>query len=511
MRRFIFGLALCAVLGASPAFAQTPVTVFATITDPNGLPYTNAKVSAQLIPSTASPTIIVNGIPTQIGGQQNAVADANGTFSMNLFCNVAGNGCSVISPSGTQWQFTVNVTGIAPPAGFGPQQFTFTLNLSGANGLAQDITASLNVPALALARAGAAGPVAGVAAIDTGGRANGPIGTNWTLSSNGLVITSNNIGGTQSGMNAGFWAANTFPPFQYAQVNISAFNGSDLAGPTVLSQSTGVNFYDCVENTTAILLRKVVNGVPTTLASTASTGTQFDVVRLEYWPNTTLVCSKNGAPILTASDTTFRSGSAGIDIGGTVTTVINFVGGGIVGQSSCTSVTPVIVNTNTTSDQNLMSCILPPASIGAPARTIRMQLAGVYSTPAASTSAITLKVKVCTVAGCGSGTVVTLISITTSALGGIQATNNPFKLESTAIAVPGNAALSTFEAHGNLTIGLSASASAAEAVFSDNNTAPAGTVSSLQLLFLQTSVAFSVADPANSATGRLIVLRGDGP
>jgi hypothetical protein len=115
------------------AFAQTPTIVTGTVTDINGLPYSNASVSAQLIPSTASPTIIVNGIPTQIQGQQNASADVNGNFSMSLFCNSAGGGCSVISPSGTQWQITVNENGTPPPLGTGPQACTATVTITGAS------------------------------------------------------------------------------------------------------------------------------------------------------------------------------------------------------------------------------------------------------------------------------------------------------------------------------------------------------------------------------------------
>jgi hypothetical protein len=140
-------LLVFSLLTALPAAAQTPTVVSGTVTDVNGVPYSFAKVSAQLIPTTASPTIIVNGIPTQIGGQQNANADGNGTFSMNLFCNTAGGGCSVISPSGTQWQITVNMTGIALPLGTGQQTFSVTVTITGTS---QSVSAQLNAVAPAL-------------------------------------------------------------------------------------------------------------------------------------------------------------------------------------------------------------------------------------------------------------------------------------------------------------------------------------------------------------------------
>src|SRR5439155_1323349 len=98
-----------------------------------------------LIPTTGSPTIIVNGIPTAIGGQQTGSADVNGKFTMNLFCNSAGGGCSVISPSGTQWQITVTTTGIQPPAGTGPQACSATITVTGAS---QSVTSNFSCPAL---------------------------------------------------------------------------------------------------------------------------------------------------------------------------------------------------------------------------------------------------------------------------------------------------------------------------------------------------------------------------
>jgi hypothetical protein len=152
VRKFLFAILSATLFFVPLAAGQTPTLVSGTITDASGVPYSFAKVSAQLIPTTASPTIIVNGIPTQIGGQQNANADANGVFSMNLFCNTAGGGCSVISPSGTQWQFTVNENGAPPPIGTGPQTCTATVTVTGAS---QSLTASFAAcPALGRAAGG---------------------------------------------------------------------------------------------------------------------------------------------------------------------------------------------------------------------------------------------------------------------------------------------------------------------------------------------------------------------
>jgi len=140
-----------------PVSAQNLTTVSATIVDPNGLPYSNATIQAQLIPTGVTPTI--NGI--QVSAFTRANADVTGTFSMNLASN------AVLSPGGTQWQFTVNETGIAPPQGTGAQQFTVTLTISGAS---QNISTNLSAAAPALGRSTISGltiPQAGRIAIGT--------------------------------------------------------------------------------------------------------------------------------------------------------------------------------------------------------------------------------------------------------------------------------------------------------------------------------------------------------
>jgi hypothetical protein len=146
MKRILLTLCALCLCGVA-SFAQTPTAVSGTIVDPNGVPYSFAKVSATLvnIPPSQNATILVNGNPTQIGGQSNGAADANGNFSMNLFCNTAGGGCSVISPSGTQWLFNVTTNGEPLPLGTGPQACTATITITGAT---QSISGNFSCPAL---------------------------------------------------------------------------------------------------------------------------------------------------------------------------------------------------------------------------------------------------------------------------------------------------------------------------------------------------------------------------
>lgn len=126
-------LSYCFMNGTA-ALGQTPTAVTGQIKDVNGLAYSFAKVSASLNGcAPAGCTVIVGGIPVQIQGQQNANTDVNGNFAMNLFCNTAGGGCSVISPSGTTWTFTINENGTPPPVGTGPQTCSTTPSISGAS------------------------------------------------------------------------------------------------------------------------------------------------------------------------------------------------------------------------------------------------------------------------------------------------------------------------------------------------------------------------------------------
>jgi lysophospholipase L1-like esterase len=168
---------------------------------------------------------------------------------------------------------------------------------------------------------------------------------------------------------------------------------------------------------------------------------------------------------------------------------------------TCSNVTPVTVSANTASDQILMACTLPAGALNGIGRIMTVTVAGVYSTPAASTSTITLKAKLCTVSGCGSGTVITPISITSAALGALQATNDPFSMQFDSITQTGLTS-AAFEAHGSMSIDLAAAATSATTVYNDQNTATVGTIDSTAQLFLQITGAFSNASASNTMTQR---------
>lgn len=148
---FLFFCAAALALSTS-ANGQTLTQVSGTITDPNGLPYSNATISIQLsgggstpqtTPCASSPCNVVNPNPIQ--------TDAAGKFSIALWANGS------ITPASTQWSFLVQEPGVAPPWGLGPKSFTLTTTISGAT---QSLSSAMDAlaPALTPAFSGSSTP-----------------------------------------------------------------------------------------------------------------------------------------------------------------------------------------------------------------------------------------------------------------------------------------------------------------------------------------------------------------
>lgn len=130
-------MAIAPRAGAQCTFTQ----VSGTVTDPNGLPYSNGTITAQLQPAASTPTC---GGPTNyISGTNSTSLNVNGTFTMSLAANTA------ITPSGTHWVFTVTGTsGLPAPVGQGTQ--TFSSSATTITGSTQSLTSTLSALAPAL-------------------------------------------------------------------------------------------------------------------------------------------------------------------------------------------------------------------------------------------------------------------------------------------------------------------------------------------------------------------------
>jgi hypothetical protein len=148
----LFFLTTSLLLPAS-SFAQfTQVT--ATVTDPNGYPYSYGTVTAVLTPATPG--------GYRLGGQPYSgflgltALDSTGTFTANM------GDVSQITPSGAQWLFTIGSSGIAPPQGFGAQSFTYTSTGTQITGSSVNLSTSISAAAPAIGRSTSSASAGGV-------------------------------------------------------------------------------------------------------------------------------------------------------------------------------------------------------------------------------------------------------------------------------------------------------------------------------------------------------------
>lgn len=170
---------------------------------------------------------------------------------------------------------------------------------------------------------------------------------------------------------------------------------------------------------------------------------------------------------------------------------------GPVGNASQGNITPVTVNGNVTSDQALQEIALPAGYLNTLKQQTIFNSSGIFTIAVAQTPTLTFKLKLCTVSGCGSGTVVTLVSIATAAT--VAATNNPWNMTlSTGTSAVG--ASGTLIVHGFAAVDIGALATAAETVYNDGNTAVSSTIDLTAALFADWTVTTSSGNAGNTFT-----------
>ena len=163
MKKLILALAI-AILSPLAARAQTTL-VTGTVTDPNGVPYANAKLTVNLSPATPGPyTLTINNqaqctaaragtAPCQVPftpSPSTITLSPAGSFTVTVQDNTQ------ITPSGTQWIFNISIYS-APPVGVGQVSFAVTATISGAS---QSVSSTLSAaaPALTYVTSGASNP-----------------------------------------------------------------------------------------------------------------------------------------------------------------------------------------------------------------------------------------------------------------------------------------------------------------------------------------------------------------
>jgi hypothetical protein len=291
---------------------------------------TTGNQTVTLTPPTA-PAGAIGYVPYRNG----ALANLNG-FPGNcaailsvtqVFVDASGAVCGSSVPAGSAGTSIVGPNGLS-----GPQlRLTSSGNVASTN-FPGGLTANriLSIPDVS-----GYVPVTGYlnSAYDNATRANGAIGANWTVTNNGINISSNNFVGTAGATNdVAYWSASLFNPSQFSQVTLTALNGTtDFPGVAVLLTGSGASTqgYSCIENTTNIYIQKISGTTNTALTSAVTTGAPGDVLRLEAAPGGALTCYKNGVSTLTVTDTAYTSGQPGLFLFGTVSTSKNWSGGNL--------------------------------------------------------------------------------------------------------------------------------------------------------------------------------------
>jgi hypothetical protein len=216
-------------------------------------------------------------------------------------------------------------------------------------------------------------------------------------------------------------------------------------------------------------------------------------------------------PFLSATDTTTTHFAAATATGGVLTTraiaatdLPAKLNGSCAPVASATAVTSSNPTINT--DQNLIQLSIPAGCFNTLSQPFEINSGGIYSSTAASSPVLTFKIKLCTISGCGSGTVVPLGTWITPALNTTAITNATYNIATTAVT-SAIGTTGTLALKGNLTLDTGALVSTPDVVIADSNIAVSGTIDLTAALFIDFTIAQSVAGASNSYTQMLGAVR----
>ena len=169
------------------------------------------------------------------------------------------------------------------------------------------------------------------------------------------------------------------------------------------------------------------------------------------------------------------------------------------GQGAVGNVTPVTVSANSTSPQVLQQLSLTAGLLnvaGNSGGAYTYNGSGIYTVASLQVPTLTWTLNLCTVSGCGSGTVRALATIVTPAV--VTATNNAWNIR-LAISNTGTGVAGTLITHGSAIVELTAASDTGTAS-SDSNTTSSGAIDLTAALFLQLTVTTSTGNAGNSIT-----------
>ena len=180
-------------------------------------------------------------------------------------------------------------------------------------------------------------------ATDNFNRADGALGSNWTVALGGFLIASNAVRANNAGDESGaLWNADTFANDQYSQATYTLGWGDDIGVAVRVSGSGGsAKYYLLYIEGSNGYFGKVFNGVYSEFAFLSGGFANNDVIRIEA-EGTTIRAKRNGTTVSSTTDTTITTGAAGLSAynSGGAARIDNWEGGNL-GAVAATS--PVLM------------------------------------------------------------------------------------------------------------------------------------------------------------------------
>ena len=180
-------------------------------------------------------------------------------------------------------------------------------------------------------------------------------------------------------------------------------------------------------------------------------------------------------------------------------TVTNPGGGGTGGAGDKGNMTAVTA-TNPSAEAQLMELTLTSAALNATNRKAMVHGSGRYTTAAGQTPTLRYRVYLCTVSGCGSGTVLTLMDHTTAAT--TASTTNSWKIDGV-IGVVGSGATGTVESKWVQLVQLGAAGPLSPEQRLDQNNAASSAIDLTGVLYVRFTVLASSANAGNNVIQRI--------
>jgi len=227
----------------------------------------------------------------------------------------------------------------------------------------------------------------------------------------------------------------------------------------------------------------------------------------------------NGSKLQLSTGTTTTNDCVKFDANGNTIDAGAACGSGGAGTSALAAVTNTtsVTQSNPTAatDVQLMELSLAASYLNSAGQPFAIHGSGVLSTTTASTPQVTITAKLCSVSGCGSGTVTPLAAIQSSALNTVAITNASWNYEIIATTVGTGASCNLIvKGAPGLTIENGASLAAADSVYTDSNTAVSSpNQTCTNALFIDFFVQQSATGASNSYKQLLgaIMPQGGGP